>query len=308
MSSAQTGLDRYFTSVGNKKQNLTKPLLGQIRIGTRKYNKDDTFVDPKYPGFEPIVCLTASTKYGSLGPYVTRCVEERPEKGSLIENIWHSFKVLPVIPKTRQHVSRHDHTISWEWNETKYVISDPKADPIVCQNNHKTCSCRVDMVEWIKFHDALAHNPYPVRYPFGFDPEIRKSTLGLIPPELVDEYRRNPNFIIKLSDLLGIAEGRKQVYFRFYIPSVKLQPQYVTLQRKLLEKKNQLIIDVDGPRSESIEYYKETYKVPENWIENDTILWTPENAKTLLYDTKHSCGHTFGLAAVLLGKEELFLK
>ena len=38
---------------------------GKIRVGTRVNNKD-----PKYKGFKNIICLTKSTAYGDLGPYV----------------------------------------------------------------------------------------------------------------------------------------------------------------------------------------------------------------------------------------------
>jgi hypothetical protein len=37
---------------------------------------------------------------------------------------------------------------------------------------------------------------------------------------------------------------------------------------------NLFIVEVDGSRSESLDYYKETYGVSDDFIENDTILVT----------------------------------
>lgn len=59
---------------------LTKNM---IRVGRRKYNRDGSYIDPTYPNFTPIICLTSSTEYGFLGPY-----ELKDEKGRIMENIW----------------------------------------------------------------------------------------------------------------------------------------------------------------------------------------------------------------------------
>jgi hypothetical protein len=267
---------------------------GKIRIGTRRYHKDGSFTDPTFPGFVNCVCLTASTKYGKLGPYVVRVVEEGSAKGALIENIWHSTKLLPSIPAVSSTVSRYDKTTAWKWPAVSHV--DEKTN-------------QVDMKQWIKWHDALAHNKYPIRYPFSFAPEIRATTLGIIPPEKIEEYRRNPDEvkIDVTSDLLGVADGRKQVYFRYYIPAVKQQPLYASLKASHESGVNLLMIDVDGPRQESLPYYKETYGVDDKFIENHTILVTPENLRIMVNDTRHSCGHTFGLGAALLGYEAVCL-
>ena len=52
--------------------------LAKIRVGTIKNNKH-----PKIPGFKNIVCLTKSTPYGDIGPYVLQ-----DEEGRIFENIW----------------------------------------------------------------------------------------------------------------------------------------------------------------------------------------------------------------------------
>lgn len=53
-----------------------------IRVGRREYRKDGSYKDPSYPGFTPILVLTKSSAYGSLGPY---CLKD--EKGRIMENL-----------------------------------------------------------------------------------------------------------------------------------------------------------------------------------------------------------------------------
>lgn len=271
---------------------------GQVRVGTRKYDHHrKTFVDPSFPGFIPCVCLTASTKYGSLGPYVVRVIEDCSERGALIENAWHSFKVVPRIPAAQCTVSQYDKTVAWQYPEVAHV-----------PDRHTQL---VDMKAWLVWHDRLAHNPYPIRYPFTYSPEVRATTLGVLPPETLAAYRANPapsTIRANAQELLGVVAGRQQVYFRFYIPAVKQQPQYLELQRMLDRGMNLLLIDVDGPRTESLPYYQETYGVPDTWIERDTILCTVRNLRIMLHDTRHSCGHTYGLAAALLNLVPEFMQ
>lgn len=68
----------------------------------------------------------------------------------------------------------------------------------------------------------------------------------------------------------------------------------------LKDGKNLLIVEVDGPHGESLDYYKKKYKVDDNFIEDDTILATKENLKIMLNDTKHAFGHGYCLAVALL--------
>lgn len=281
-------------SLLKRPKTITKT-LGQIRIGTRQYKRDGTYTDPSFPGFIPIVCLTASTKYGSLGPYIVKVTEEGPDKGALIENVWHSKKVLPKIPAAFEKISRYNPTVAWQYPAVNNLVNNTTGE--------------VDMKQWIEWSTKLCHNPYPIRYPFSFNPAVRATTLGIIPLEKIAAYRLNPESvkINAKTDLLGIADGRKQVYFYYYMSAVKLQPQYQELKQLLEQGKNLLIIDVDGPRQESLPYYIEKYKVADNWIENHTVLWTLENARIFLNDPKHSCGHTFGLPACLFGLEREFL-
>ncbi len=273
-----------------------QPRPGSIRVGTRSYDSTGKFEDPRFEGYLPCVVLTRSTKYGSLGPYVLRVLEEGPEQGALIENVWHSFKVVPAIPAVSEKVSRYDSTVAWSW-------------PAV-QNNLLPSSegTLVNMPQWLKWHQALNANSHPIRYPCSFSPEVRASTAGSIPPELLTAYRKEPRMLIKTSDLLPVGPARKRIYFRYYIPAARAERQYLELRQLLASGQNLLLIDVDGPREESLDYYRQTHGVPENWISQRSVRIDARTLEILVSDPKHSCGHTFGLAAALLGLERLVLE
>jgi hypothetical protein len=96
-------------------------------------------------------------------------------------------------------------------------------------------------------------------------------------------------------------ESRKALYLPKYIECLENQPKFVKLQKMLERKENLLIIEVDGPHQEDLEYYKSKYEVDENFIENNTMLATEENLKIMLNDAKHPFGHGYCLAWALQG-------
>ena len=63
---------------------------------------------------------------------------------------------------------------------------------------------------------------------------------------------------------------------------------------------NLLIIEVDGPHSEAINYYQQKYNVKGDFIEQNTMLATPENLEIMLNDPKYPYGHGYCLANILL--------
>lgn len=78
------------------------------------------------------------------------------------------------------------------------------------------------------------------------------------------------------------------------------------MKNKLENGENLLICEVDGPHQESLEYYREKYKVQESFIENNSIEVTFENMKIMLEHTKHSFGHGYCLALALLEMDKEF--
>ena len=236
---------------------------GQVRVGRIIY-KEGKPVHPSFPDFTPIVVLTKSSKYGSLGPYVLK-----DEFGCILENIWQFSKVYASVPATKQAYSRfHPKWIAWEYPEK--VLTDESGEVLP---------------SYWKWRKAGFQNPYPVRYPAG-----RAS-------------RKNCLYSLKEEggERLSYVEARKQIYLPSYCRLVKKEAQFTELKTRLLYGENLLIIEVDGPHQESLEYYQEAYGVPETFIEEDTILVNLENLRLMLNDPKHPFGHGYCLAAALLG-------
>lgn len=124
----------------------------------------------------------------------------------------------------------------------------------------------------------------PIRYPIGFN--NRHQCLYAI--KSIDELTP-----------LDYIESRKQIYLPLYIDLVKRESQFLELKMRLTKGENLLIIEVDGPHQESLDYYKDKYSVNDDFIENSTILVNEENMNIMLNDEKHPFGHGYCLAMAL---------
>lgn len=237
-------------------------IKGRIRVGRIIYEKGKP-VHPSYPGFTPIVVLTKSSPYGELGPYVLK-----DDKNRIMENLWQFRKVYPWVPKVKELASqRYDRTVVWEHPQETHISNGEPND-----------------LYWA-WRERGLNAPLPVRYPVG-NISHRKLCLHV----LTDDGQR-----------LGLVEGRKQVYLKTYCDLVKLQPKFSKLLERLKKGEDLLIIEVDGPHQESLKYYKMTYGVDDDFIENDTMLITLKNVEIMLKDPLHSFGHGYCLAMALLG-------
>src|SRR5579872_2707278 len=133
-----------------------------IRVGTRIYNTKG-FFDPEYEGFTPILCLTKSSPYGSLGPYVLK-----DKNGVLLENKYQFEKIYETIPASRQVYSRFDPRPIWEHPAETHLVDGLPTEA---------------MLAWRQKGFA---NPYPVRYPVGRN--YRGSCKGSISQENLEAY------------------------------------------------------------------------------------------------------------------------
>lgn len=79
-----------------------------------------------------------------------------------------------------------------------------------------------------------------------------------------------------------------------------LRPTFIKLQKMLAKGINLLIIEIDGPHQESLNYYKEQYHVNDYFIQQDTMLINQDHLDIVLNDVKHAFGHGYCLAACLL--------
>jgi len=182
-----------------------------------------------------------------------------------MENIWQFSKVYSQVPYSRQTYSRYDSTVIWEYPEEQHIM-----------NNQLT-------QEYVNWRNKGMYNPYAVRYPVGYN--HRHACVCSI----TDSGER-----------CDYITARKKIYLPYYISLVKQTSEFHELKNMLNQGINLLIIEVDGPHQESLEYYKNKYSVSNNFIEGNTMLITPENINIMLNDDKHAFGHGYCLSMALL--------
>jgi hypothetical protein len=214
--------------------------------------------------FTPIWVTTKSKsgKYFELSPYSLANSE-----GHLMENIYQFSKIYQTVPATRERLRFNSSKVIWEHPAETHLDDDGNPTP-----------------EYWAWRQKGMENPDPVRYPTGY--KHRSKCLGAI------EHMGGP--------LLDYIAGRKRIYVPTYTSLVKEKTQFKRLKKRLQEGEKLLIIDVDGPKAQSLDYYVERYGVAHDWIDRDSIAVTPENLQILLNDPKHPFGHGFCLAAALL--------
>lgn len=240
-----------------------------IRVGRSVYN-DGKRSDPSYEGFTPILVLTKSSPYGSIGPY---CLKD--DKGRIMENIYQFCKVYETVPETICKYSRYDSTIIWKWKSERHVK--------ICED--KTFDI---LPEYFIWRNCGMYAKEAIRYPVGFN--HRGKCLFSLKEENGEIVPRRLNYI----------ESRKEIYYPVYRDLVKKEKQFTELKKRLQNGENLLIIEVDGPHTESLNYYKEKYGVEDDFIVNNTMLATERNLEIMLNDPLHPYGHGYCLASVLL--------
>lgn len=239
-----------------------------IRVGRCKYNGGKR-VDPSYEGFTPIIVMMKShSKWYPLSPY-----ELRDEKGRIHENIWQYSKTYKSVPKSVQRYSRYNPTIIW----------DHPAEVHVNDDNMLT-------QEYLRWRKKGMSNPYAVRYPVGYNHRHK----------CICAFPDNANGDIDFSRPLDYVQSRKVIYLPIYSRLAKQTKEYQELKQRLNNGENLLIVEVDGPHQESLDYYQQKYQVDNTFIVGDTMLITPENIEIMLNDTKHPFGHGYCLAMALL--------
>ena len=235
--------------------------FGKIRVG-RMIVKGNTRYVPQYKNYVTIVVHTEKfNKWSALSPYVLK------KNGQIIENVWHAHKVWKEVPAVKIPKSRWDSKmIIWERGNEKHV--DEFGNP------NET---------WKKWHEDLSNAEYAVRYPAGF------------------KNKKNTLYSWKEGRKLSYVESRKEIYVPLYIESVQKEEKFNELAEMLKKGKNLLIVEVDGPHQESLDYYVENYGVENDFIQEDSIAATKGRLSIMLHDEKHSYGHGYCLAMALLG-------
>jgi hypothetical protein len=235
-----------------------------VRIGRRIY-ENGSFIDPEIEGYTPILCLTKSSKYGSLSPYVLK-----DENNCLIENLWQFSKVYETVPHSIQKYSRFDQTVIWNHPEEIHY-EDKQLTEEYWDWKQKGFSCK-----------------YPVRYPVGFD--FRHKCLFSI------SLKSKPSKIKKLN----YVEARKSIYLPCYVHALQEESLFKKLVKMFNNDKKLLIIEVDGPHQESLDHYQKKYDVSDTFIKNNTIKCNVKNMSIMLNDEKHPFGHGYCLGMAIM--------
>ena len=240
-----------------------------IRVGRRVY-KGGKPTDPSFEGFIPILVLTKSYKrWYALSPYSLK-----NDEGHIMENIWQFSKVYETIPENEEHYSRYDKRVIWSHPAERHVGTNG-----------------ILTKEYWSWREKGFNNKESVRYPVGF--QHRTKCLYTIKE---DKHEYNPETSKKLSYI----EARKAIYMPVYNELARKTYRFKELKKLLKEGKNLLIIEVDGPHEESMDYYKKEYGVDDDFIQDSTILVNKENMEIMLNDEKHAFGHGYCLAIALL--------
>lgn len=255
------------------------PQIGQIRVGRRIYDRNGKYVDPTFPGFTQILVLTKSTAYGSLGPY-----ELFDEHGRNMENIWQFSKVYSYVPAAKEFRSRYDRTVIWEHPAEEHVrVETIQKDDGSVEKVYKFSPA------YLRWREKGMRAKEAIRYPVGFN--ARHTCLF--------SFAENENGEI-IKEPLDYITARKRIYSPVYCRLVREKPQFKELQDRLRKGENLLILEVDGPHQESLDYYKEKYGVGDDFIQANTMLCTEKNLSIMLNDSKHPYGHGYCLASALL--------
>lgn len=240
--------------------------MAEITKGIIRVGRYNVTNPRNFPEFTPIVVMTKS--HGgewTLSPY-----HLKDDNGCIMENIWQFSKVYEKIPSMPE--KNHRGPVYWQHGvETHY-------------ENEMLLPAY-----WIWREKGFHHNT-AVRYPVGF------------------QHRTKCLFcILSLEDQthLGYITSRKKIYAPVYCDLAKKQVAFQRLQQRLQHGENLLILEVDGPHQESMDYYKQNYHGCGTFIQNDTMLANEENLTIMLNDEKHPFGHGYCLAMSLLGMEHL---
>ena len=241
--------------------NKKQKTQGKVRVGRIRYENGK----PNYPSSVDnytniVVMLKSTSKWWPLSPYYVS-----DDEGRIHENLWQASKVYEKVPKSVQKYSRYDNRIIWEHPAETHVESGQLTE------------------KYWAWREKLMRAKDAIRYPVGFH-HRHKCLYALA------ERGGEP---------LDYVQGRKQIYFQKYWDLVQKYAEFEELRQRLQRGENLMIIEVDGPHQESLEYYKEKYQVTDDFIENDSILANKENLNIMMNDTLHPFGHGYCLAMVL---------
>jgi len=243
-----------------------------IRVGRILYDDKKRPIYPKYQGFTQIIVMMYShSNYYPVSPYYLKDNNER-----IMENIWQFSKCYKNVPETKQYYPRSHTKVIWQHKAENHLDDNDNIND-----------------EYLAWRKKGMNTKDFIRYPVGFN---HRSQCKFALAENIDGSINNQK--------LNYIEGRKAIYLPVYCNLAKKITLFNLLKNRLNNGENLLIIEIDGPHQESLEYYKDKYKVNDDFITNNTILINEQNINIMLNDEKHPFGHGYCLAMALLGKDK----
>lgn len=234
-----------------------------LRVGRCTYTPQKKIIYPSYENFTPIIIMMRShSPFYPLSPYFLK-----DEKGRIMENVWQFSKCYKTIPKSVQMRSGYDRTVIWSYPADIHLDDNDNILPA-----------------YMAWREKGMNNPEPVRYPATFG---HKSQCKFALAE--NDFNTKLNYI----------EARKAIYLPLYCSLARKEKMFHDLKERLKGGENLLIIEVDGPHQESLDYYKEKYGVDDKFIEGGTMLVNQQNADIMLNDDRHAFGHGYCIAMAL---------
>ena len=234
-----------------------------LRVGTCTYNEKRKMIYPSYDNFTPILVMTRN--HSNYFPLGPYDLKD--DRGRIMENIWQFSKCYRTVPKITQKF----------WNHSTETHLD--------ENDELT-------EEYLQWREKGMNHYHYVRYPVGL---YHRHHCQFALAENIDGS-------INMTKL-DYIQSRKAIYLPVYCELAKKEVLFTELQTRLADGENLLIIEVDGPHQESMDYYKNTYNVDDDFIVDNTILVTEANIQIMLNDSRHPFGHGYCLAMALAGKD-----
>jgi hypothetical protein len=187
------------------------------------------------------------------------------------------------VPKSLQKPHRHSSKIIWN-HPAEVHVKDGK----VTEEHWKWREKGYTNADPVRYPVGIQHNGQNILGMLVFDPEGQSTAPS------ADQLTLPKGWVLH-----DYVHARKQ-YFAMYRQLVRAHPVFVALKKRLQKGENLLIIEVDGPIQKDLSYYRETYDVGHDFIENHTMLMNTANLQIMFHDTKNRCGHGYALAAELL--------
>ncbi|RYE20044.1 MAG: hypothetical protein EOP45_11675 [Sphingobacteriaceae bacterium] len=247
-----------------------------VRVGRLAYTNDGKLVKmPSFDNHTPIVVTTRYSEYASLSPFFLKS-----DNDQIIENVYQFAKIYPNVTATTKYLSRASRHFIWNHPSEEHVDQSGQPNDLYWQ--------------WRK-KGMAANNA--IRYPVGF--RGRHECVGILWDDNIHQLDPTAKIECNKESFLPYIEGRKKVYYPLYRDSVIKQPNFEQLKQRILGGENLLVLEPDGPHQESLQYYKTTYGVDDDFIVDDSMQATKNNLQIMMDDVKHPFGHGYCLAALL---------